>query len=85
MEIGNETETTVDTTLISTTRSLRAERPGARLLRSAAGILGRLRTAIVNGPTDGCWRSVDAATQLSMLPTRERDRLLASGRVPNYR
>lgn len=85
MEIGDETEATVDTTLISTTRTLRAERPDTGLLRSAAITLGRVRTAIVNGPSDGCWRSVDAATQLSLLPARERERLLASGRVPNHR
>jgi hypothetical protein len=85
MEIGNGTEAPVDTTLISTTRTLRAERPDAGLLRSAAVMLGRVRTAIVNGPSDGCWRSVDGATQLSLLPARERERLLAAGRVPRWR
>ena len=85
MEIGNETEATVDTTLISTTRTLRAERPGAGLLSSAVVILRRVQAAIVNGPRDGCWRSVDAATQLSVLPARERERLLAAGRVPHHR
>ena len=85
MEIGNGAEATVDTTLISTTRAHRAARPGAGLLRSAAAFLGRMRTAIITGPSDGCWRSIDAETQLSLLPPRERDRLLASGRVPHRR
>jgi hypothetical protein len=48
-------------------------------------MLGRMRTAIVTGPSDGCWRSIDAETQLSLLPPRERERLLAAGRVRNHR
>lgn len=85
MEIGNGTEATVDATLISTTKTLRAARPRAGLLRSAAIMLGHMRTAIVNGPSHGCFRPIDAETQSLMLPRRERERLLAAGRVPNHR
>jgi len=76
----------MDTTLTTTISPLRIERSriGA-LLRSAAGVLRSMQTAIVNGPSDGCWRPVDGAAQLSLLPTRERERLLDAGRVPSYR
>lgn len=74
------------TTLISTTRNRHVERSStAGVLRSAALLLGRLQKAIVNGPSDGCWRSVDGAEQLSLLPTRERERLLNAGLAPTRR
>lgn len=76
----------MDTTLTRTVRPLRAERSGTgALLRSAAGVLRSVRTAIVNGPSDGCWRSVDGAEQLSLLPARERERLLDAGLTPTFR
>jgi hypothetical protein len=85
MKIGDGTEATMDTTLNSTTRILSAARPSAGLRGSVAGVLRRLRTAIVDGPTDGCWRSIGSATPLELLPRREQERLLAAGRVPNRR
>lgn len=76
----------MDTTLTTTIGSLRLERSrrGA-LLRTAAGLLRSIQAAIVNGPDDGCWRPVDGASQLALLPTRERERLLDAGRVPRSR
>jgi hypothetical protein len=80
MQFTTRTEATMDTTLISTTKLSRAARPDTlKLLRSAVTVLDRIRTAIVNGPSDGCWRPVDATTSFSMLPTRERARLLDRG------
>ena len=85
MKIGDGTEATVDTTLNPTARILSTPRPSAGLRGSVASVLRRVRTAIVNGPTDGCWRSIDSATPLELLPRREQERLLAGGRVPNRR
>jgi hypothetical protein len=85
MKIGDGTEATVDTTLNSTARILSAARPSLGSRGSMAGLLRRMRTAIVNGPSDGCWRSIDSATPLELLPRREQERLLAAGRLPNRR
>ena len=85
MKISEETEATVDTTLNTTARIHGVSRPGAGLRRSFVSVLGHLRTAIVNGPSDGCWRSIDSATPLELLPRREQERLLAAGRLPNRR
>lgn len=85
MKIGDGTEATVDTTFNSTARILSAARPSAGLRGSVAGVLRRMRMAIVNGPSDGCWRSIDSATPLELLPTREQERLLAAGRLPSRR
>ena len=43
----------MDTTLSSTARIHSAARSGAGLRRSLASVLGRMQTAIVNGPSDG--------------------------------
>lgn len=76
----------MDTTLTATISSLRIERSrSSALLRTAAGLLRSMQTAVVNGPSDGCWRSVDGWSQLALLPTRERERLLDAGRVPHSR
>ena len=85
MKISEGTEATVDTTLNPTARIHGAARPRAGLRRSLLNVLGRMRTAIVNGPSDGCWRSIDSATPLQLLPRREQERLLAAGRLPNRR
>ena len=85
MKVGDGMKATVDTTLNSTARILSAERPSAGLRGSVVGVLRRMRTAIVNGPSDGCWRSIDSATPLELLPRREQERLLAAGRLPNRR
>ena len=85
MKISEGTEATVDTTLNATARIHSAARPDVGLRRSFVSVLGCLRTAIVNGPSDGCWRSIDSATPLQLLPRREQERLLAAGRVPNRR
>lgn len=76
----------MDTTLATTISPLRIERSRSEsLLRTAARVLRSMQTAIVNGRSDGCWRSVDGASQLALLPTRERERLLDAGRVPHSR
>ena len=48
---------------------------------SSLGFLGRSFTAIVNGSDHPCWRTPDAWAQLAVLPSREQNRLLDSGRV----
>jgi len=48
---------------------------------SAPEIFRRLLTAIVNGSDHPCWRTDDASSQLALLPPREINRLLDSGRV----
>ena len=55
--------------------------PVRRRNRSAPKIFGRLLTAIVNGSDHPCWRTNDASSQLALLPPREINRLLDSGRV----
>lgn len=76
----------MDTTLTTTINPVRVQRSGAAtLIRSAASVLRSMQTAIVNGPSDGCWRPVDGAAQLSLMPTRERERQLDAGRAPNAR
>ena len=86
MKISEETEATVDTTLNTTARIhgvYHAQAPGCDVRSSAcSATCGR---AIVNGPSDGCWRSIDSATPLELLPRREQERLLAAGRLPNRR
>jgi hypothetical protein len=52
-----------------------------RFNQSARKLFGRLLTAIVNGSDHPCWRTPDALTQLALLPSRERKRLLDTGRV----
>jgi hypothetical protein len=44
-------------------------------------ILRRLLAAIVNGSDHPCWRTMDVSTQLALLPPREQNRLLDSGRL----
>ena len=85
MKIGEGTEAIVDTTLSSTARIQSAAHSGAGLRRSLASVLGRMQTAIVNGPSDACWRSIDSATPFELLPRREQERLLGAGRVRNRR
>lgn len=76
----------MDTTLTTRIGPVSAERSRTNaLLRSAARVLRGLQTAIVNGSSDGCWRSVDGASHLALMPTRERERLLDAGRVPSCR
>ena len=76
----------MDTTLISTARAPRvAQQSSSGLLRTAATALGRMRTAIVNGPSGACWQPVDAAASFSMLPVGERSRLLDAGLAPTPR
>ncbi len=48
---------------------------------SARTILRRLLAAIVNGSDHPCWQMNDVSTQLALLPPRDRNRLLDSGRV----
>ena len=50
-------------------------------------IFRRLLTAIVNGSDHPCWQTHDASTltELALLPPREQNRLLNSGRVTNKR
>ena len=55
------------------------------MLESAAAMLSRIRTAIVNGSSGACWQPVDAAASFSMLPTGERGRLLDAGLAPTPR
>jgi hypothetical protein len=52
---------------------------------SARTIFGRLLAAIINGSDLPCWQTNDASTQLAMLPRRELNRLLDSGRVTTKR
>jgi hypothetical protein len=76
----------MDTTLTSTVRvPYKAQQSTSGLLRTAASALGRMRTAIVAGPSGACWQPVDAATSFSMLPSSERARLLDSGNAPTAR
>jgi hypothetical protein len=51
----------------------------------ARTIFRRLLTAIVNGSDHPCWQTNDASTQLALLPPREQNRLLDSGRVTRKR
>jgi hypothetical protein len=47
--------------------------------------LRRLHAAVVNGSDNRCWRTPDPSAQLALLPPREQNRLLDSGRVPRNR
>jgi hypothetical protein len=49
--------------------------------QSARTMFRRLLAAVVNGSEHPCWRSHDAFTHLALLPPREVNRLLDSGRV----
>jgi hypothetical protein len=53
-------------------------RRGTSLART---IFRRLLATIVNGSDHPCWRTDDVWTRLALLPPRERNRLLDSGRV----
>lgn len=62
--------------------------PSQRLRRdnsSARTIFRRLLAAIVNGSDHPCWQTTAVATQLSLLPPRDQNRLLDSGRVTSKR
>jgi hypothetical protein len=48
---------------------------------SARTIFRRLLAAIADGSDHPCWRTNDLPTQLALLPPREQNRLLSSGRV----
>jgi hypothetical protein len=52
---------------------------------SARTIFRRLLAAVINGSDHPCWQTNDASTQLAMLPPRELNRLLDSGRVTTKR
>jgi len=73
----------MDTTLIR--RTTRVQRTDSGSMRSFASLLRRVQTSIVSGPSDGCWRPAGPGTPLVLLSARQRDRLLAAGRVPNHR
>jgi hypothetical protein len=51
----------------------------------ARTILGRFLAAIVNGSDHPCWQTSHVSTQHALLPPRERNRLLDSGRVTTKR
>ena len=51
----------------------------------ASTIFRRLPTTIVNGSDHACWQTHDASTQPALLPPREQNRLLNSGRVTRKR
>ena len=55
-------------------------RPARRhdLVRAA---LRRLLSAIVRGSDQPCWRMPDPSAQLALLPPREQNRLLDTGRL----
>ena len=52
---------------------------------SACTMFRRLLAAIVNGSKHPCLQTSDAWTQLGLLPPREQNRLLDSGRVTRER
>jgi hypothetical protein len=56
-----------------------------RVASSPRTIFRRLLTAIVNGSDHPCWQTHNASTQLALLPPREQNRLLNSGRVTRKR
>lgn len=45
----------------------------------------RLLAAVANGSDHPCWQTNDVTTQLALLPPRERNRLLDSGRITTRR
>jgi hypothetical protein len=51
----------------------------------ARKVFGRLLAAVVNGSDHPCWQTNDVTTQLALLPQREQNRLLDSGRVTTKR
>ncbi len=76
----------MDAMLTHTTTAIGRRQLRTAGIRSSAGAtLRRLQATIVNGSDHPCWRQVDAATSLVLLPAREQDRLLREGRVPTYR
>ena len=69
----------MDTTLISTTRTHSTGGTRARtILRASVAALLRARAGIVAAPGGSCWCSTDAAGQLSLLPGRERERIVGN-------
>lgn len=47
--------------------------------------LRRFLASVVNGSDHPCWQTNDVTTQLALLPPRERNRLLDSGRATTKR
>ena len=47
----------------------------------ARKVFRQFLAAVVNGSDHPCWQTTDATTQLALLPPREQNRLLDSGRV----
>jgi hypothetical protein len=85
METPDATDATVNTTLATTSMTSPRGRHDGAFLRSLGHIVRRVQASIVNGPNHGCWRSSDSTTPLFLLSPRQRERLLAAGRLPNHR
>ena len=85
MEIGNQTEATMQATLTTRTAIGRHNARNTGLRLSAGRTLKRLQAAIVSGSDHPCWQQVDAATSLALRSAREQDRLFNAGLVPKDR
>jgi len=85
MKIGNQTEATMQATLTTTVAIDRHQARKVGLRFPVRSTLRRLQVAIVNGSDHPCWRQVDAATSVALLPAREQDRQLSAGLVPKHR
>jgi hypothetical protein len=85
MEIVNRTEATMDATLTTRTAVDRQQGRNVGLRLPAGRTLRRLQRAIVSGSDHPCWRQVDAATSMSLLPAHEQDRLLNDGLASTHR
>jgi hypothetical protein len=56
-----------------------------RMSQAVRAMSRRLLAAIIDGSDYPCWQATEAMTQLALLPPREQNRLLDSGRVTTRR